>query len=81
MSAPPDARKGLDEPPTYSGQCGEPVGGAEHAACARRAELEPPRYCAVCRRRMKVQVVPRGWLARCSVHGDIDARPDEEEPA
>ena len=31
--------------------------------------LEPPRYCAQCRRRMVVQVLPRGWSARCSEHG------------
>ena len=33
---------------------------------ARRAALEPPRYCAQCRRRMVVQVTPLGWTARCS---------------
>ena len=31
--------------------------------------LEPPRYCPQCRRRMVVQVLPRGWSARCSEHG------------
>ena len=31
--------------------------------------MEPPRYCAQCRRRMKVQVTPLGWSAECSRHG------------
>ena len=35
--------------------------------------LEPPRYCAQCRRRMVVQVLPRGWSARCSEHGLISS--------
>ncbi|MGL4172905.1 MAG: hypothetical protein ACRCTR_02355 [Actinomycetota bacterium] len=32
-------------------------------------DLEPPRRCADCGRRMIVQVLPYGWTARCSVHG------------
>jgi hypothetical protein len=32
-------------------------------------ELEPPRYCADCGRRMVVQVTPRGWSATCVEHG------------
>jgi ribosomal protein S18 acetylase RimI-like enzyme len=32
-------------------------------------DLEPPRYCGVCGRRMVVQVTPHGWTAHCSVHG------------
>lgn len=51
---------------TYCPVCGEP---GVHDACARRLELEPPRYCPRCRRRMKVQVVPRGWTAECVEHG------------
>jgi hypothetical protein len=31
--------------------------------------MEPPRYCTACRRRMKVQVTPRGWSATCIEHG------------
>jgi hypothetical protein len=31
--------------------------------------LEPPRYCGFCRRRLVVQVTPRGWTARCVEHG------------
>ncbi|WP_455769329.1 biotin synthase auxiliary protein BsaP [Paenarthrobacter ureafaciens] len=33
--------------------------------------MEPPRYCTVCRRRMKVQVTPLGWTAECSRHGVV----------
>ncbi|WP_404372889.1 hypothetical protein [Kytococcus sedentarius] len=62
------------EQPVYCGHCGEPLvdqDGApqDHAPCARRLELEPPRYCPACRRRMVVQVTPRGWTASCSRHG------------
>ena len=54
------------EPP-YCGHCGEPL-AADHASCTARLRLEPPRYCPWCRRRMKVQVTPRGWTADCVVH-------------
>lgn len=54
---------------TYCGHCGEWVGGGGHAECAAARELEPPRYCPTCRRRMAVQVTPGGWRARCSRHG------------
>lgn len=57
--------------PTYCGQCGEPTAEATHEACAVRLELEPPRYCAQCARRMVVQVLPSGWAARCSRHGSV----------
>jgi hypothetical protein len=30
-----------------------------------RRELDPPRYCARCGRRMAVQVTPNGWRGRC----------------
>jgi len=67
---------------TYCDQCGERVTAVEaaevpaaavHARCAARRELEPPRYCGQCKRRMVVQVVPRGWTARCSEHGTISS--------
>ncbi|WP_374928390.1 hypothetical protein [Kytococcus sedentarius] len=57
--------------PAYCGHCGQGLDAGEHAVCARRLELEPPRYCAECRRRMVVQVTPRGWTARCSRHGEL----------
>ena len=64
----------------YCGHCGLPAvpavegrglaaDGAGHEACARRLELEPPRYCPRCRRRLVVQVLPDRWVARCAEHG------------
>ena len=55
---------------TYCGHCGLPLTEAVHEACARRLELEPPRYCPECRRRMVVQVTPGHWTARCAEHGE-----------
>jgi hypothetical protein len=55
--------------PLWCGRCGEPLADGDHVGCARHLELEPPRYCAVCRRRMTVQVVPGAWTATCSRHG------------
>jgi hypothetical protein len=52
----------------YCEQCGKEAG--DHPRCAARRELEPPRYCADCSRRMVVQVTPTGWTARCSRHGE-----------
>lgn len=60
----------------YCDQCGEPdrPGGpgaaAGHPRCAARRDLEPPRFCPDCARRMVVQVHPAGWAARCSRHGE-----------
>jgi ribosomal protein S18 acetylase RimI-like enzyme len=53
-------------PLVHCGLCGEP---GTHEDCTRRLELEPPRYCTRCRRRMVVQVHPSGWTARCVEHG------------
>jgi GNAT superfamily N-acetyltransferase len=50
-------------------QCGEELTGEGHARCRTARELEPPRWCAQCRRRMVVQVDPTGWTARCVEHG------------
>lgn len=55
----------------YCGHCGEPAGEGGHDGCARRLLLEPPRFCPQCRRRMKVQVTPRGWSADCVAHGPL----------
>jgi len=52
----------------YCGHCGEPGQHPEHE---KALELEPPRYCASCRRRMVVQVSPTGWSARCVEHGTV----------
>jgi hypothetical protein len=56
----------------WCGQCGEAVAEADHARCARRAALEPPRWCVHCRRRMKVQVTPGAWTATCVQHGTVE---------
>ncbi len=56
---------------SYCDHCGMPLLESDHAACRQRRLLEPPRYCPLCCRRMVVQVVPRGWTARCSKHGLI----------
>jgi hypothetical protein len=56
---------------TYCARCGEPAG--DHPACAHALELEPPRYCPGCRRRMIVQVLPGGWNARCVEHGELSS--------
>lgn len=58
----------------YCGRCGEPDDGG-HVLCVDALVLEPPRYCAVCRRRMVVQVMPSGWVAHCSRHGDVTQTP------
>ena len=54
----------------FCDQCGEPMTTGGHARCRAARELEPPRYCPQCRRRMVVQVHPTGWTARCSEHGE-----------
>ena len=54
----------------WCGRCGRAREEVDHAACDRALALEPPRFCGQCRRRMKVQVLPRGWSARCAVHGE-----------
>jgi hypothetical protein len=65
------------EPAQFCGLCGEPSDGGGgpasnlHHRCAERLAMEPPRYCAACRRRMKVQVTPLGWTAECSRHGMV----------
>ncbi len=55
----------------FCGSCGLRRGG-EHEACTRALELDPPRYCGRCRRRMVVQVHPTGWSARCVEHGLLE---------
>jgi NADH pyrophosphatase NudC (nudix superfamily) len=59
---------------TYCGHCGQRTAqgdspaSATHQSCQQRLVLEPPRYCALCGRRMKVQVTPTGWTAQCTRH-------------
>ncbi len=56
---------------TYCGHCGQEYDAADHTTCDRLLAMEPPRYCTQCRRRMKVQVTPRGWTADCVQHGPL----------
>jgi adenosylmethionine-8-amino-7-oxononanoate aminotransferase len=56
---------------TFCARCGADAVTGAHAECARRLELEPPRHCTDCGRRMVVQVTPMAWEARCSRHGVI----------
>jgi hypothetical protein len=56
---------------TFCGHCGESLDARDHNACEQRLHMEPPRFCTQCRRRMVVQVVPRGWSARCVEHGEL----------
>jgi predicted N-acetyltransferase YhbS len=58
----------------WCGQCGEELTPEGHASCRRAAELDPPRFCGSCRRRMVVQVTPTGWTARCVEHGIVTDR-------
>jgi hypothetical protein len=55
----------------FCGHCGGDRKGEQHDRCDQAASLEPPRYCVACRRRMVVQVIPTGWSARCSRHGEV----------
>ncbi|WP_439098989.1 biotin synthase auxiliary protein BsaP [Corynebacterium heidelbergense] len=56
----------------YTGQPCE-GGEANGYSPSQRLGLDVPRYCTLCGRRMIVQVMPTGWLARCSRHGAIDS--------
>ncbi|HET6793086.1 MAG TPA: hypothetical protein VFH45_01510 [Acidimicrobiales bacterium] len=51
--------------------CGRPAG--ECAGCAR--ELDPPRFCPDCGRRLRVVVTPGGWRASCRNHGALTPAP------
>ncbi|MGN8131073.1 biotin synthase auxiliary protein BsaP [Paenarthrobacter sp. 22069] len=53
-----DKHDGGHAPPSYL-----------HSRCADLLQLEPPRFCGTCGRRLKVQVSPMGWWASCSRHG------------
>jgi hypothetical protein len=74
MNGAPSSRPQGPAAAGYCGHCGAARDDAElpasndHRRCQELLALEPPRYCAQCRRRMKVQVTPLGWAARCSRH-------------
>jgi hypothetical protein len=51
---------------SYCAGCGQPAQTGDHAACARRQEqTDTPRFCTICGRKLKVQVLPFGWRAEC----------------
>jgi hypothetical protein len=54
-------------------RCGQAAAEGDHTPCRRARELEPPRFCPGCRRRMKVQILPAGWSAVCVEHGETRA--------
>ncbi|HYQ65983.1 hypothetical protein [Actinophytocola sp.] len=65
------AGHGPDAGVSFCTHCGRPAGEGDHARCSgTQADLDPPRFCAACARRMIVQVTPSGWTARCSRHGE-----------
>jgi hypothetical protein len=58
----------------FCGWCGKPTEVGDHTVCVSRLNIvDPPRFCAECGRRMIVQVVPTGWTAHCSRHGEVSA--------
>lgn len=59
----------LDLMPTYCTGCGRPAADCP-GGCS--PELDPPRYCPRCGRRLAVTIVPTGVQARCRDHGPID---------
>lgn len=56
----------------WCGLCGEALSEGGHDACVRMRQLEPQRYCAWCRRRMKVQITPGTWTSTCVQHGTVE---------
>ncbi|NCY17347.1 MAG: hypothetical protein EBX39_11390 [Actinobacteria bacterium] len=54
---------------TFCRWCGTAV--AEHPALECRLELDPPRFCPTCGRRLRVLVTPSGWRATCRDHGEL----------
>lgn len=58
----------LDLTAMWCDRCGRALAEAGHQPCAE-AELEPPRWCGTCGRRVVVQITPGGWSARCVEHG------------
>jgi len=59
----------MDLLPTYCTGCGRPAADCP-GGCS--PELDPPRYCPRCGRRLAVTIVPTGVQARCRDHGPID---------
>ena len=59
----------------YCDGCGTPAAEGDHASCrARRAATDPPRFCTLCGRKLKVQVLPLGYTVECVRCGRVAAR-------
>ncbi len=54
------------------------TGQARHHSPSQLVGLDAPRYCAQCGRRMTVQVLPTGWIANCSRHGELSSEVFEQ---
>lgn len=61
----------VDRMPTYCTGCGRDVADCP-GGCS--PELDPPRHCPRCGRRLAVTIVPTGVQARCRDHGPVDDR-------
>jgi hypothetical protein len=72
---PCDRSVGAEVSELYCDQCGRLAEEPAHERCGVARQLEPPRYCADCGRRMVVQVTPLDWTARCSRHGTRRSHP------
>ena len=57
--------------PLFCDRCGLALAEGDHTGCRAARQLEPPRYCTACRRKLRVQVLPTGWHAVCVEHGQI----------
>ena len=57
-----------NESDAFCEHCGRPLDEAVHDTCS----LDPPRFCTRCGRRLKVQVYPDRYDARCLVCDDRD---------
>jgi predicted amidophosphoribosyltransferase len=70
----------MAEPTAPAGNVGSgSVAGSYCAGCGRLTDacagctrdLDPPRFCPQCGRRLTVAVSPGGFRARCRDHGDV----------
>ena len=57
------------EPDAFCRWCGTAAGGCDQTSCRR--QLDPPRHCPSCGRRLRVLVTPGGVRASCRDHGDV----------
>ncbi|KQB86141.1 hypothetical protein [Corynebacterium lowii] len=59
--------------PLFNPYTGQEQGLTVEPSLGTRAGYEAPRYCQICGRKMVVCIVPHGWTARCSRHGELDS--------